>query len=265
MTYHYSDLFGFHYERPNSGRVLSVGSDAKTVKSLGAGYLQGILYMLPSKAIQGFLASVQAKHRPALDLCQGESTPACIAACLNRAGRGGMTYTQVRRGHRTAHWLTDPEGFLEQVKKDLTRMRNRAWKHNLIPLFRPNGTTGCPILRKHGFAVAKQIEGLRAFDYSGSLREAMKYLGTTTPVTLSYKGPQDIHKCKAFLNEGGNISLPYVGYIRDDWHGYPVVDGDAHDVRLPEVDGHGVVVALELKSTPGSDFAIRRGFAINWQ
>jgi hypothetical protein len=44
-----------------------------------------------------------------------------------------------------------------------------------------------------------------------------------------------------------------IGKLPKTWtigkHTAPVIDGDKHDVRLPTVDGRGVVVGLRLKGT----------------
>jgi hypothetical protein len=45
----------------------------------------------------------------------------------------------------------------------------------------------------------------------------------------------------------------------------PVVDGDVHDLRVPEFDGRGVVIGLRLKGgTVAKSRALAHGFARTW-
>ena len=51
--------------------------------------------------------------------------------------------------------------------------------------------------------------------------------------------------------------------IRIQGRHWPVVDGDKHDIRLPSIDGRGVVIGLRLKGTNAAKSRARRnGFAI---
>jgi hypothetical protein len=50
-----------------------------------------------------------------------------------------------------------------------------------------------------------------------------------------------------FLAQGGNVAVIFAGVRPAEWHGFPVIDGDRHDIRIPHEDGRGVVVGLSPK------------------
>jgi len=50
--------------------------------------------------------------------------------------------------------------------------------------------------------------------------------------------------CIRVLEAGGNVAVVF-RHKPDTWHGFPVIDGDAHDLR--HLDPRGVVVALSPK------------------
>ena len=81
---------------------------------------------------------------------------------------------------------------------------------------------------------------------------------------------------RSYLRRGGNVAqvfdvdyYPAVGRVGDlpatvRVHGqeFAVVDGDKHDVRLPTVDGRGVIIGLRLKGTNAAKSRARQnGFA----
>jgi hypothetical protein len=262
----YSERFDVHYERPNSGAVLSVGNDAKTVKSLDIGYLEGVIYHAPSTFASAWVRENGGTLPEGLiDLCSGESVPACIVSCLWKAGHGKFDSTQLSRIMRSLFYLSHPEEYYAQVEADLGKLVKRARKRGLVPLFRPSGTSGHAPHRARCFELSRQWEDLKAFDYSGSYEEAVRYLGSHTPVTLSLKGPAWVSRCKRFLDMGGNVAVSYIGNRRDEWEGYETLNGDAHDVRLPLVDGHGKVVALSIKHTTGDRLGLQREFFLDWR
>lgn len=54
------------------------------------------------------------------------------------------------------------------------------------------------------------------------------------------------------------------GRLPRSWKGWPVVDGDRTDLRIPSVDGSGVIVGLRLKGiTKAKESARKSGFALD--
>jgi hypothetical protein len=79
---------------------------------------------------------------------------------------------------------------------------------------------------------------------------------------------RDIHNerlADRFLAQGGNVAVVFGEGRPTTWHGYPVIDGDQHDIRVPAMDGRGVVVGLTPKGHKAkrstSGFIVRQSAA----
>lgn len=114
-----------------SYRLLSVSSDAKTVKGTRYGYLTGILYLLP--------ASLSGKN-----LCPG-SSPGCRAACLHYSGRS-VAFPVINKGRarKTELFINKPQEFLNNLILDVVNLI----KESKIKRF--NGKRFKPTIRLNG-------------------------------------------------------------------------------------------------------------------
>ena len=106
---------------------------------------------------------------------------------------------------------------------------------------------------------------VRSYDYTAVPEYARRDDGVTR--ALSYKGTErSLRECLAHLARGGRVAVVF-DIRKDDakpatWHGYPVRDGDQHDV-WPLYTGGGEVVGLYLKGFPDEkDRARASGFAV---
>lgn len=61
------------------------------------------------------------------------------------------------------------------------------------------------------------------------------------------------------LAQGVNVAIPFHGTMPQTWHGYPVVDGDDHDLRFLDPQG-GYVVGLSPKGLKAK--RDERGFVV---
>ena len=110
-------------------------ANPKIQKGTAKGYLSFILHLAPSD-VSG-----------AGNTCP-KASPACRAACLNTAGRGGMfkrgetTNTiQKARIRKTVQFFFDREQFFKDLTNDIDKAINYARKQGLKPVFRLNGTS----------------------------------------------------------------------------------------------------------------------------
>jgi hypothetical protein len=69
-------------------------------------------------------------------------------------------------------------------------------------------------------------------------------------ITFSHTG-YNIADCLSALSNGVNVAVAFAikkgQPLPETWNGYPVVDGDTHDLRF--LDGRAVVVGLRGKGT----------------
>jgi len=54
-------------------------------------------------------------------------------------------------------------------------------------------------------------------------------------------------ECLAALARGHNVAVVFGNGLPDTWHGYPVINGDLHDLR--QLDPKGCVVGLSPKGS----------------
>jgi len=211
-------------------RLLTV-QNAKTTKGEKLGILTGILYLAP------------ANESGVMNTC-ASSTPECRHACLFTAGRG--RFDAVRHGRiRKTLWLArDRAGFVEELKRNFTRLVVRAHRMRLQPAVRLNGTSDLPWLAQE---LATAFPGIQFYDYTKHPRPWLRMLPNYY-LTFSYSG-RNLQDCMEALQHGVNVAVVFTTArgqaLPKTWNGYPVIDGDLHDCRF--LDPTGVVVGLRAK------------------
>src|SRR4051812_19457599 len=110
-----------------AAKLLSVSTDAKTVKGEKKGVLTGVLYLAPT-TLSGYQVCPNA-------------TDGCIAACLYTAGQGVYANVQKSRLNRTRWFFEDRATFMDTLVADIQRLVRKATKEGMIPAVRLNGTS----------------------------------------------------------------------------------------------------------------------------
>jgi hypothetical protein len=224
-----------------SKALLSVSSDAKTVKGETLGFLTGILYLAPANTTKW-------------NTCSMAKTAKCDVACLYKAGRGAMNSVQTARINKTIWFFTEQNSFMQQLVVDIAKIIKKAKKKGLQPLVRLNGTSDIR-WETVGFTDTDGIEYVNIFaafpdvtfyDYTKDVNR--KDLPTNYDVTFSYSGVEGFQPFvnKALLN---NMRMAVVFRKEQDipatFMGIRVVSGDKSDVR--HLDDDGVIVGLYAK------------------
>jgi len=231
-------------------KLLSVGSDAKTVKGEKLGYLTGILYLSPADEI------------PGQNLCPFAS-PGCRAACLYTAGRGAMANVKAGRVRKTLLFVEDREVFLSQLRADISRLVNQARKKGMRPVVRLNGTSDLPFEKIFPdlFAEFPQVQYM---DYTKNPYRMRKFLRGGLPANyhLTFSRSETNHRTAlSILKSGGQVAVVFSGKILPpDWKGFPVRDGDAHDARFSDRDGVIGLVSKGQASRDETGFVVDPGF-----
>jgi len=83
-------------------RILSIDTNAKTVKGQKQGFLTGIIYLAPY-TLSG------------VNLCPTAELAGCHEACLYTAGRGIFSSVQTARLNKTVKFNNDLQGFISQL------------------------------------------------------------------------------------------------------------------------------------------------------
>jgi hypothetical protein len=210
-----------------SKALLSVSSDAKTIKGETLGFLTGILYLAPATTTKW-------------NTCPLAKIAQCDVACLNSAGRGAFSSVQQARVNKTTWFFTERNDFMQQLVVDIAKLIRKAYKKGLKPLVRLNGTSDIR-WESVAFTDVTGIEYVNIFaafpdiqfyDYTKDANR--KDLPSNYDVTFSYSGVEGFQPYveKALLN---NMRMAVVFRKEQDipktFMGIPVVSGDNSDVR----------------------------------
>lgn len=208
----------------------------KTAKGQQAGYLTAILHLAPA-TLGG--TNLCARH-----------TPECFANCLYFAGRGRFPKVQAARMVRTKLWLEDRADFKATLLSEIDRLDAWAVKHNYQLVVRLNGTSD---IRWEQHGIIEHRPAVQFYDYTKISNR--RNLPANYHLTFSFSG-NNIPDCVQALGNGMSVAVPFLGSRPDHWLGYPVVDGDADDLRFL---GNGPrIIALRakgpLRKQPNSPF-----------
>jgi hypothetical protein len=222
--------------------LISVNTDPKTSKGVAWGYWTGVLYLAPAK-------------RSGFEVCFHRS-PGCTATCLNTAGRGGIlkpgertNAIQRARVRRTKLYFGQRPVFLDQLHDDLERLRHQARKLRLKPAARLNGTSDLD-----WWDVIKQHPQITFYDYTKDYERAREQ---RYPIVFS-RSETNEDQCWDLLDRGVNVSIVFRDRLPERFNGYPVVNGDLHDLIF--LREGPCILGLKAKGRAKRD---RTGFAVD--
>lgn len=237
-----------------AAKLLSVSTDAKTVKGEKNGVLTGVLYLAPA-SLSGYQVCPSA-------------TDGCIAACLYTAGRGIYANVQKSRLERTRWFFEDRASFMEVLVADIQRLVRKATKDGMIAAVRLNGTSDIAwekmAVTVDGVAFRSVMEafpGVAFYDYTKILGRKLALTLPNYHLTFSLAESNDAFAQKA-LAEGYNVAVVMAAKRKEakpaTWGGYPVVDGDVDDVRFHDPKGgHIVALFAKVKATKDTTGFVR--------
>ena len=222
-------------------KLLSVNSDAKTIKGLKKGYLSGILYLAPadeSVSSGGFNTCAMA-------------TEGCKAGCLFKAGRA-MIFPMINQARirKTIELKTDRHAFVSQLEREIQALIRKAKRESLTPCVRINGTSDLPWLAMELSAMFHEVQW---YDYT-KLPKPWQRIRPNYHLTFSHS-ETNLSDCLEALAHGINVAVVFGTKkgqpLPETWHGYKVISGDETDLRF--LDPKGVVVGLYAKGPAKQD------------
>lgn len=224
-----------------SKALLSIGSDAKTIKGETYGFLTGILYLAPYTSTKW-------------NTCSMAGIAECGKACLFTAGRGAMSTVAQGRINKTIWFFEERSSFMVQLAINIRQLVAKATKQGKKPLVRLNGTSDIR-WETVGFVDADGTEYVNIFaafpdvqfyDYTKIANR--KDIPSNYDLTFSYSG---VKAYQPFVDQAiaKGMRIAVVFRNREDmpsaFNGMAVVDGDNSDIR--HLDDQGVVVGLYAK------------------
>ena len=230
--------------------LLSVSSDAKTVKGEKQGVLTGILYLSPAD-------SVSTKRT----LCAFAGLAGCKAGCLNTAGRGAFSNVQRARIRKTLFWLQHHESFMCLLMRDIRKLRRKAKRENMTLAIRLNGTSDIQWEKQYfGHPKTTLIEKFPTVQFYDYTKIPRRNVPANYHLTFSYSGVaefQPVVEKQLRHNPRTNLAVVFGSELPATFYGREVVNGDASDIRF--LDDHFVVVGLTAKGKAKTD---RSGFVV---
>lgn len=231
--------------------LLSIDTNAKTVKGQKRGFMTGILYLAP------FTLS-------GANLCPMAEKAKCHKACLNSAGRGVFNSVKEARLRKAKYFNDDRQNFMIEMVKDIKALIRKADREGFTPLVRLNGTSDIRWeavkfnLDGDMVTIFEAFPSLQFYDYTKISNR--KNIPENYDLTYSYSGVQGYQKyVQIALSAGMRIAAVFRKRteIPSSFMGLDVVDGDNSDLR--HLDPLGVIVALYAKGKAKKDLS---GFVI---
>jgi len=221
-------------------KLLTISGNTKINKSDAfGGYLTGILHLAPANL---------SGHQ----VCPW-STEGCRQACLNTAGRGKFNSVQAGRIRKTKLFFEDRATFMAQLVKDIEALCRKAEREGVKPVVRLNGTSDLlweriPVNGKRN--IFELFPHVQFYDYTKAPPEKRRVESNYTLVYSRASDSQKPELVKA-LHNGGKVAVVFAGDLPAYYWGYPVVDGDKHDLRF--LDPAGSIIGLSAKGQAKQD------------
>jgi len=221
--------------------MLSIDTNAKTVKGQKYGYLTGVLYLSPY-------------NKSGHNVCPFAAIAQCHAPCLDTAGRGAFDSVQQARLRKTQMFFEDRDAFMALLVEDIMRLERMALARGLVPVCRLNGTSDIKweriavTVNGHTYAnIFEVFPFMQFYDYTKTPGRDVAHIHNYD-LTFSYSGVPDFQRYVRYAKESG-MRIAAVFRKRDEipdkFLGMECVDGDDSDLRF--LDPPGVVVALYAK------------------
>lgn len=234
------------------------------------GYLTRGLSMSPAHEAAEFLT----RHGGKFSMCGGAS-PACVRACVGtEAGQTVYTGSKIARIGRTIAYYYNSSWFFDALESQISRDVKGAARKGLLLAFRANISTDRPGIASR---IQRQFPSVKVYDYT-ALTAAMEMSDGVQRVYSLKEGADRRQTALDMLSRGHGVAVVFAipsrskGPLPTTWHGYPVQDGDVHDLfwhtardtrrrAYGTADRGGYVVGLRVKGRGARD-AIERGFAV---
>jgi len=234
--------------------MLSIDTNAKTIKGQQYGYMTGVLYLAPYN-LSGY------------NVCAMAEIAQCHVPCLNSAGRGAFGNVQQARLRKTKLFFEDRDAFFAKLIPSIRSLIRKADKLGLIPLCRLDGTSDIKwenvsftFEGVHYENIFAMFPDLQFYDYTKIPNRRVDHI-PNYDLTFSYSGVVEFQPyVKRAIDQGYRIAVVFRKRedIPAEFLGTTCVDGDDSDLR--HEDPHGVVVALYAKGRAKRDTS---GFVVD--
>lgn len=218
--------------------LISVGTNAKTIKGDDKETLTAILYLAPSTS-------------STYDVCPS-SSEACSNNCLGLfAGRSHMTSVQKARIRKTKLYFENQEAFIQLLYEDFKLFESYCIEHGIQDRYvRLNGSSDIEWEDTlYGDNLLFSLfPNLIFYDYTKIASRLSKKLPSNYHLTFSRDGDTPLETLQEAIDNNINVAVVFEE-LPETYLGRPVVDGDLTDIRVKDIstDGKGLVIGLKPK------------------
>ena len=225
-------------------KLLSIDTNAKTIKGQLKGYLTGILYLAPSN------------ESGVVNTC-GYASQGCSAACLFTAGRGAFQNVRKARVEKTMLFHSAKAEFMDQLVDDVKALKKKAEKLGFNPCVRLNGTSDIswetiPVGKASN--IFELFPDVPFYDYTKNIKKVLKLKeNPLTNYSLTFsRSESNASHAELALSLGVNVAMVFKDLEKVDFaFNRPVINGDESDLRF--LDPKGVIVGLKAKGKAKHD------------
>lgn len=218
--------------------MLNVSNNAKTVKGDKLGeYLTGVLYLSPA-------------DKSGVNLCRFARE--CKGPCLDTAGRGVMSPVQAGRLRKSRLFLENRPAFFAELCKAIEALERKAKRENMLPAVRLNGTSDIRFerIKFDGATIMERYPRVQFYDYTKYPISMLGTLPANYDITFSHQASNLEHSLEA-LDAGINVAVCFRDDLPETYLGFPVINGDKHDLRF--TDPRTRIVGLKAKGKARHD------------
>ncbi len=238
-------MIGVRNQKPRSGAVSVAMPDGTThvlttllskanhKQAKGAGFLSIGLTLTP-----------RATGRAVRSFCSF-ATQGCAAACFADYNRLAWPQNKRVAVARTRLLAQNPEMFFVLLVNDLLRESGRAERLGVRLVCRLNVVSDVPFEREYS-ALFVRFPSVQFMDYTKDIRRVLNPARPRNYHLTYSRSERNESECLRVLKAGGNVAVVFrrPPFPRALW-GYPVIDGDASDLRF--LDRSPCIVGLKAK------------------
>jgi hypothetical protein len=165
----------------------------------------------------------------------------------------GSNAVRASRARKAQQFMHDRGEFMRQMVNGIAAAQRKAQREGLKLCVRPNGATDIVWegIRYCDISIFETFPDVQFVDYTKNYRRMLRFCQGKLPgnyhLTFS-RSETNWPECLDVLRAAGNVAVVFAEKPASTttFNGWPVVDGDAHDLRHLDPKG-GVIIALSPK------------------
>ena len=218
-------------------KLLSTSPKIEKSNNVGSEYYSTAQYLAPHK-LSGYNTCTDA-------------SPECIKLCLNFSGHAQI-FPKIHecRIERTKFFFENRTEYFAQLRTELDAFVRKCDKLELKPCVRLNATSDI-LWEKQDKTLFSDYPMIQYNEYTKHYKRYLSFLDGKLPpnlyLTFSRSEINEL-QCRNVLLAGGNVAQVYrYKNFPDTVMGYPVCEGDSHDMRFLDPKNH--IIALSAKGS----------------